>query len=469
MDQDVRLKFQPKPPVGVTAFGSLRAEDEPWLKDCFVPPADFELMGRMYSIVVFGTPGSGKSAVREMLTRRCQDPSHSPNCLIARWQPMPPVSGTVSGFQSATGQIAWVFDACAMAVLEHLAYRPESWAEAPGWTQRMLSWFVHRFVQGDLSARAGQFLESQKETKPDAVRMVLSTEPTEDLLPPHNWPLVAAELSKALTRIGLDGMWVVVDGVEPWVQTQFERITSALCAFFSTLPLFEQADFVYKAFLPAALQPHLASAAGLERHRVHPHRLTWREAQLIQMVERRLALMSGEYPFPLDKLCTANDLLSWLRRGGGDKPRAWLELIRPLVTYYASQNLDQPIGEDVWKELRLQSPPRLSIDESHRQAFVGGRIVSVEEMTSGGFRLLCYLYKNAGRIVPWDELYFRGYRGLEHTPRSSGDEGYEPPALYEHTLHSRMSDLRKAIEPDPGEPIYFNTIRGKGVILKLMW
>ena len=37
--------------VGATAFGSLRAEDEPWLADCFVPPEDFELLGGMQSVV----------------------------------------------------------------------------------------------------------------------------------------------------------------------------------------------------------------------------------------------------------------------------------------------------------------------------------------------------------------------------------------------------------------------------------
>lgn len=55
---------------GLAVFGALRAEDEPWLEECFVPPAEFDLMGGAPSAIVFGPPGIGKSAVRAMLVRR---------------------------------------------------------------------------------------------------------------------------------------------------------------------------------------------------------------------------------------------------------------------------------------------------------------------------------------------------------------------------------------------------------------
>jgi hypothetical protein len=458
-----------KDPVGIAVFGSLQADDEPWLADCFVPPAEFDLMGGMHSIVVFGAPGSGKSAVREMLLRTSCDLSGQPHCLVARWEPMLLVPESAAGFQSVPGQVSYVFDACAMAVVEYLASYPHVWAGAPGWVQRLLSWFVHRFVQGDLTARAGLFREQRRGMSPEAVEGLLSAEPDEDLLPPHNWPLVGAELSKALIRLGLNGLWVVVDGLEPWVQTQFQRITSALGAFFSTLPLFEQAAFAYKAFLPVALQPTLAAAAGLERQRIHPHQLEWIEEQLIEIVERRIALASGGRPFGVGDICSAGGLLEWLRRGGGNRPRAWLELMRPLVAYYLSQRLSRPIEEELWKRLRQRTLPRLFVDEANRRAMAGGREISAEEMTSGAYRLLRYLYRNAGKIVSWEELYFRGYRGLDRVPRTPDDDGYEPPALYEHTLHSRMSDLRKAIEPDPQHPIYVETVKGTGVVLRLTW
>jgi hypothetical protein len=289
------------------------------------------------------------------------------------------------------------------------------------------------------------------------------------LLPPDNWPLVAAELSKALVRLKLKGLWVVVDGLERWIDVHFDYMVSALGAFFSTLPLFEHAAFAYKVFLPSRLQPHLAAAAGLERNRIQPYRLAWREEQLIEIVERRLAVALGEDGFSLGELCSAEGLLTWLRRGGGNRPRAWLELVRPLIARYVSDDRERPIEEGEWLELRSQAPPRLFLDEANRQAVVGGREVSAAEMTSGGYRLLCYLFKNAGRVVPWDELYYQAYRGLDHTPSSPADEDYEEPFSYESILYSRISDLRKAIEPDPQSPLYLDTVRGSGVALRLSW
>ncbi|HIP96809.1 MAG TPA: winged helix family transcriptional regulator [Anaerolineae bacterium] len=455
---------------GLAAFGGLRAEDEPWLAECFVPPADFGLMAGMGSIAVFGPPGSGKSALREMLIERCRAPSGSQRCcLIARWQPNPLVLGPDAGFRSVPGQVNNVFDVCAMAILEYVVAHPSVWSGAPRWARNLLTWFVHRFMQGDAAGRAAYLLEQEGGPGPSTVQGLLEAEVTQDLVPPHNWPQVAAELSKALTRLGLEGVWVVVDGLEPWVETQFDRVVSSLSAFFSTLPLFEQAAFAYKAFLPSVLQSDLAAAAGVERGRIQPYWLAWREEQLVEMVERRLAFALGRSRFTLHELCSAEGLLEWLRRGGGNRPRAWLELIRPLVTRYISEQRHRPIGMDEWVELRRRTPPRLFLDEMNRRVVVGGREVGIEEMTSGGYRIFCYLYKNAGRVVPWDELYYRGYRGLEHVPRAVGDEGYEAPASYENVLYSRISDLRKAIEPDPRDPLYLDTVRGVGVVLRLRW
>lgn len=453
----------------MAAFGSLRAEDEPWLEKCFVPPRDFELMGRESSVIVFGAPGTGKTAVQEMLLNGCRDPAGKPKYVVARWRPNLLRMGSTVGFQSVPNQVSSVFSACGMAVLEYLAAYPYVWDEAPVWARQQLIWFAHRFVKGDLAARAAYLLEQSEGTGSEIVASIVHSEIERDLIPPNDWSQVAAELSKALIRSGLKGVWVVVDGAEPWVDRRFDDLVSSFSAFFSTLPLFEQSDFAYKVFLPALMQPHLAAAAGSERHRVRSYLLDWSEDKLIDMVERRLALAFGRRSFTLGELCSAKGLLEWLRRGGGNRPRSWFELVRPLVACYISEDREEPIEESEWRELRRQAPPRLVLDEANRRAIVGGREVRAKEMTSGGYRLLCYLYENAGRVVPWNELYYRGYRGLDHMPRSAADENYEPPSSYESILYSRVSDLRKAIEPDPQSPLYLDTIRGKGISLRLRW
>ena len=456
-------------PLGVAAFGNLRAEDEPWLAECFVPPEDFGLMSEMRSIAVFGASGSGKSAVREMLIRQNCAPSGGQRCLVADWQLVLAAFESPDAFRSVPGQVACVFDACGMAILEHIARVPVVWTRASEWARRMFTWFIHRFVQGDLETRCGPLLTQYPEAGAEAIRDFLGTDWDPGLMPAHNWPLVAAELSKALNQQGVDGIWVVVDGLEPWMQAQFDLVVSALGAFFSTLPLFEKASIAYKTFLPAAAEPALAASTGVGRHRVQRYRLEWRGDQLIEIVERRLACAAGGRALRMTDLCAAPGFLEWVKRNGGSNPRAWLELVRPVVVHYFAQQPAHPIPEETWKELRRQSPPRLFVDRENARVIVGGREVPVKEMTRGGYRLLCYLYRNAGRLVPWPELYYRGYRGLSAVPLSKEDKGYEYPEDWEPVLQTRMSDLRKAIEPDPQEPVYLETVKGEGVVLKLSW
>ncbi len=451
--------------LGLRVFGSLRAEDEPWLAECFVPPTEFELMAEAGSLIVFGGPGMGKSAVREMLVARARRVTGEPSYLLVYWQPNPLVWAPAVGFQSVPGQVAHIFDLCASAAIQYLALHQVQWNEAPEWAKNFVRWFVQRFTQGDWRARFGEWMEQSGEFA-TIVQDVFQTELEEDFLPLQNWPLVASEFTKAIRRIGLNGVWVIVDGVGVWLERDPDRLRDSLVAFFRTLPLFEQASFAYKAFIPADLQSPLAAAAGLERRRLASFQLNWSESQLLQIAERRLALALGKPDFTLQQLCADSGLLEWLKRVGGDCPRAWLELLRPLVGHYLSSGRDRPVED--WRNLCRRAPPRLVIDEASHRIIIGGRVIRAEEIPAGAYRLLLYLYHNAGRIVPWDELYYRGYRNLDRVPRPA-DEDYEAPANYEGILYSRISDLRKAIEPFPRDPVYLETLRDKGVRLRLQW
>ncbi len=449
---------------GLSVFGPLRAEEEPWLEECFVPPADFDIMAEANSIIVFSLAGGGKSAVRRMLAARVCKPDRPPLFLIVEWQPSPSVWEPAVGFESVPGQVAHIFDLCAMETLCYLASYPAAWATAPEWVQQMLTWFVWRFLRGSGIIRAADLLEG----KPGCaiVAQILQADVKDDLLPSNDWRLVTREFSKAIQRLGLKGIWVMVDGAEQQMMRESERLLSALIPFLSTLSLFEQGAFVYKVFLPAGFYLPLLTASGLDRRRFAAFHLTWSEEQLQRIAERRLSLALGKPDFPLKALCIAPRFLEWMRRIGGNSPRVWLEGLRPLVARYLETG--QPIKPSDWKRLRHQFLPHLILDEGNRVVMVGGRVIPVNEIPAGAYRLLCYLYQNAGEVVPWDELYYKGYRGKDRIPRS-GEEGYEAPADYIGILYSRLSDLRKAIEPDPSDPVYIETIRDEGIRLRLTW
>lgn len=455
-------------PLGLDVLAALRAEEEPWLARCFVPPDEYALMGGLRSVAVFGRPGSGKSAVCRMLLEEAGASSSRPRYFIVRWQPMPAALEALSGFQSVPGQVDHLFDSCAYTLLEHLAAQPSRWYSAPDWARRFLYWFVRSFLKGDVESRAGPLEEQVERAGALILRDLLRGEEASPLIPSNQWPLIGRELAKTVRHLGWEGIWVVIDGIEPWVEAQPERAGAALGALFSSLPLFQEPALAYKAFLPSRLQPVLASAAGIERSRLQPCRLVWREEQLIWMAERRLALAFGR-PMTLQDLCEAPSLLEWLRRAGGDSPRAWLEAIRPLVVYALACRPDKPVPEETWKALRRQNPPRLGLDTETGSIRVGGREIPGGSLPPGGLRLLHYLYRNAGKRISWEELYYRGYRGYSFIPRVPEDQGYEERKNWESTLFTRLSELRKAIEPDPQDPLYIETLRGEGVIFHLYW
>jgi len=445
--------------LGLKVFGPLRAEDEPWLAECFVPPTEFDLMGEMNSIVVFGPPGSGKSAVRRMLTARMLKPDGTPSCLIVEWQPNPAVWDPAVGFQSVPGQTAHIFDLAAAALLRYLALHPQGWAGAPEWTRQMLAWFVRQFLRGEATMRAADLLEGMPGS--EVVAQLIQGERGESLLPPNDWRLVIAEFSKSIQKLGLQGAWVVVDGVEIWLssRTEAEPFLTSFWNFMSTLSLFEQGNFAYKVFLPSSLYPQLATAAGVDRNRLSPLWLSWSESRLWQIARRRVALALGRPDCTIEMLCTAPRFLETVRRTGGENPRAWLEILRPVVAHYLESG--RPATEAEWKQLRRQVPHRLYLDEDAEIIVVNGRTIPREKLSPGAYRILRYLYHNAGRVIPLIELYKKGY--LEQADSQGKKSGYE------EVLYSRLSEIRTTIEPDPRDPVYLRAIREKGVQLRLTW
>ncbi len=253
------------PARGLSVFGPLRAEEEPWLGECFVPPAEFDIMAEANSIVVFGPTGGGKSTVCRMLAAHVRKPDCPPSFLIVEWQPSPSVWEPAVGFESVPGQVAHIFDLCAMEILRHLALYPGAWATAPDRVRQMLTWFIWRFLRGNTAIRAADLLEG----KPGCsiVAQILQTDMEEDLLPSNDWRLIISEFSKAIQRLGLRGIWVTVDMAEQWMVRESSHLLPALTSFLSTLPLFEQGGFAYKLFLPVGFRPLLLTAPGLDRRR----------------------------------------------------------------------------------------------------------------------------------------------------------------------------------------------------------
>jgi len=466
MSESGRAEEQKSP--GISAFGSLRAEDEHWLSDCFVPPPQFERAARQCSTIIFGAPGSGKTALYQELQARSRRTDGRPLRLLVEWRPAPLLPEAQPNLAWVKRQAAHVLDTCARSLARHLARYPGDYTGASEWLQARLTWFIRRFTQGDPALRLGALAEGTTESAA-LIRHIL-TAPVRQVLYEDATPdLVTAELVNTLKALDLDSIWVMSDGLEGWTEADPDRLSDSLSAFLSTLSLFEHSGLVYKLCVPSSLEPALSYAGGMARRRVDSVHLRWDTATLRRLVERRLALSTGQETFELKQLCDAPGFPEWLEKVGGMSPREWLDQLTALMEWYLKQHISQPIDESTWKQLRRDHPPHLYLDDVGRKVIVGGREVGLENVPTKAYDMLCYLYRRAGQVVTKAELYFLVYLGLDKTPRSPADEHYEGRKEYEGLVDTNIWRLRQAIEPDPSDPVILVTKRGHGLVLHARW
>jgi DNA-binding response OmpR family regulator len=88
---------------------------------------------------------------------------------------------------------------------------------------------------------------------------------------------------------------------------------------------------------------------------------------------------------------------------------------------------------------------RMLIDEERHELTISGERVNV---TPSEWRLLVALAESPGRVYSRFELINR-VQGYEY-------EGYE------RTIDAHVKNLRRKIEPDPGRPVYVETVHGVG-------
>lgn len=451
------------------AFENLRAEDEPWLAECYVPPPDFSVMASWRSVLIFGESGMGNTALRLALERRVAPADQPPSVLLAHWPLTTWVAPSAEGTSLVSEHHRMALDAVARALVEYLGRYPNTWGSAPGWAQKTLVWFIHRYFKGDLAHMVELLCE---EGNPDgcALLRAILTSSVWDILPPDAAPmLVVAELVKGLEKLGLNGVWVLVADVEPWLQVDADRLVTTFHAYLTTLALFEHPRFAYKMFLPEALEASLGKAGGIVRHRMETFNLRWQwQPSVLQtMVEKRLAWALGRPGFTLADLCELPNLSSWLQRCASYSPRGWLQFTRPFLSAYLAANegsdTPKPLTQKACREIQRRHPPRLYLDEETGRVTVGLR--TIENLAPGTYALLRHLYRHRGKVCSWRELY-RVY--VEAYPDSVADPDARR-AEYAGTLDTALWRLRQEIEPDPKLRLLIVTVKQAGVRLDNAW
>lgn len=456
----------PKRVHGITVLDNLRAEDEPWLLEAIELPAEFDLISGPRSTIVFGEAGSGKSAICRLLSHLAQRTDDGKQQLLVEWRPRPPKATAEISTELVDEQLYEILDLCAFNTLTYLAHHPTTFYNAPPWVQEVLAWFVRTYLRGDLEIRTGQ-LSGEVGGAGAKLLTEIATWSIRVVLEPDTAPeYVIRELIKALNKVSLDGVWVLVDDLDVWTETSPELLSRGLTAFLSTLALFEQNGFAFKIFLSTKLERFLSNVSGITRRRVGVHYLHWSSQKLERLLLRRLYLAVGCTFTSLAEICDDKTLSNWLERCGGNTPAGWLEYVRPLVAAYLEHRRsgqDRPISKKEWLEIRRRHPPRLSLDREHRRVQVGERIS--KELTEQQFALLEYMYNRSGEICTRSELHFLADLKLAHEP-VPGQSTYEAPNDYGGQLETAIWRLREALEPDPKHPFFIVTVKGKGYRLE---
>lgn len=452
------MQDKPGIPLELLAFEHLRAEEEPWLAEAFVAPADFALLIGPRSTVLYGEGGSGKTALLRMIAHRAPA-----NAFCLFWSPR------FEAGEALDNPDTWAdgfLQTCAVALRNRFAHHPQMWATLPEWVQGFLAdcfrryreplWaFAYARLQADLDEAGKAWLEAV---------MTPSPGPTPYAVADWSRARVLEYLAEAVAAAGWQGLWVLGDGFQVWEQHEDPAVEKAvqegLGRWVSSLTLLDQRAFTLKLALPLSWQETLRSTRAIRTRRLEEYVLNWEKENLTAIVGKRLGLAAGRPDLDLEALCPTCDLSGWLWRYAGANPRRWLSQARGLYQAYRQAG-NRPLTPEEWRQLNRRLAPYLTLVGNEKGVvYVGPHRV---ELPDPLYRVLAYLY-GEDRVCSREELYFVAYKGLERVPHS-GETGWEPPSAWRGNMDTVLWRLRKAIEPDPDHPLFIQTVRGQGVKL----
>lgn len=442
-------------------FDTLRAEDEiAWLGRAFLSPPGFDTMRGMRSVIVFGEEGSGKTALRLRLIEAARETPGTVAPLVVEWQAG--VQEEAEGEVFVKRFVDEILDLTAQALAAYLIRQPERFTQASRFAQEGMVWLIHHCLRTDK-----ELLQMRLESEGGAEGMACLSEilnrVAKTLVSPNaTYPRQMTEVVRTLSAAGFSGLWVMMDGLDAWLTLEAAALGKMLTALFSSLTLFDIPGFAVKVMAPLRMKNLVSTATGLTRRRFEIFELSWLAENLRTLCERRLALALGREAFSLADLSVDSGLLPWLEKYGGTSPRGWLEFLRPFLDAYLAQPQQRPLTPEATVDLQHRFPPRLRMDAALKNVFLGH--FWVQGLSESSLSILRYLYAHPERACDKEELYYCGLRGLERLPRVFTDPGWEDPKTIEGVMDTALWRLRQGLEPDPRQPIYIVSHRGKGIV-----
>jgi len=451
-------------PLGADAFYERRAEkEEAWLPQAYVKPNFYNRLLGMRSFAVVGQSGSGKTALRKKLEYQLADNQQDTPVLLVEW----PINTNAINQPGLVGLRLWFehgLDACARAALRSLVRSPQKFTNSPPWFKDAIGWFIHQHLLDDKNYVLGRLSEGCADGGNDVLRELMDMTPRPLLAPNASETRLITVLVDVLQHLGMQGVVMTIDGLEPLVKVDEKALGDKLNALLSALALFEERGFSIKIFAPRTLEDRLAASNGILRRRLDIFRLEWSTNELMDIVRARMALATGQASFDLSKVYPEEHLLNWLEDIGGNTPRGWLEKLYPVVDQYLSQEKPAPLTSEDWSKFQPTGVPLLRVEEDTGRVFTGQ--IEVTNIQPQPLKILRYLYANAPRICTRSELYYRAHLELPQEPVGPQDDAWQAPKFWRDLIDTNIWRLRKMIEPQGNfKPIYIITVKGKGIRL----
>jgi len=435
-------------------FSTLSAEQETWLADVFVWQTAAETCLGNEAMLIYGAPGSGKTALRLEVQRLAPE-----NTLVISWLPEPlaqPESGSVMAFKALRQAVQRLVE----QIPKNLSISRKL-QQAPTWTHTALAWFLREYLpleptfyvqtqSGQLDAAAISWY--QEILQQPAVKIFAENSSIHDQL---------RILVSLLSWADIQQIWCMVDGLEKWGGASMQETQALVEAMLSTLAIFDMPRFIFKIFAPERLRKNFSQTSGAARDRLKQINLQWNEETLKALIEKRLQAGLRNPDAQFQNLCTDPEFFTWLSWYGGRNPRAWLGLIRPFID--AMQLNDGPLGEETWHEISRKFPPKLKLISDRQEVKIGEAVYAID--SADGFKILQYLANRPGQICPLEEIYYCAVQGLQKIPAYPTDAKWVGKASWRPALDTTVYRLRQKIEWNAGAPVYLLTHPWRGLEL----
>lgn len=105
--------------------------------------------------------------------------------------------------------------------------------------------------------------------------------------------LLSSFLERLRDHFGISRLFILVDGVDGYVETQSrESLRALLSPLLGALSLLSLPDIIWKFFLPNSTEELVRDSAGYRTGRIELSCLEWNETTLVELLQRRLAWAS---------------------------------------------------------------------------------------------------------------------------------------------------------------------------------